>query len=245
MAIVALLLSLLVYSVRSEWIDYPSQGQASLTHYQIPRDYVASCGCAPSSTHYPTAALSQFAYGSNTSYGPACGKCFKLTLIDPVVANPPFTPSVTKSIVVKITDLCPFSAESWCGGTPSEPNAAGAFLNFDLAFPSRAIPDNFFPSDEALYGYKDFGVWNVKYETVSCNVDWAGRHDNTALGSVAALGDGACCPIDPTGGVNDTCPSYSDKNGIPPNTANASHSVEIPDYLVQFLGLIISCMFWY
>lgn len=30
---------------------------------------------------------------------------------------------------------------------------AGAFLNFDLAYPSQAIPDDFFPSDEALYGY--------------------------------------------------------------------------------------------
>lgn len=30
---------------------------------------------------------------------------------------------------------------------------AGAFLNFDLAYPSSSIPDDFFPSDEALYGY--------------------------------------------------------------------------------------------
>ena len=32
--------------------------------------------------------------------------------------------------------------------------SAGAYLNFDLAFPSSAIPADFFPSDEDLYGYK-------------------------------------------------------------------------------------------
>jgi len=30
----------------------------------------------------------------------------------------------------------------------------GQYLNFDLAYPSSAIPDDFFPSDEKLYGYK-------------------------------------------------------------------------------------------
>ena len=31
---------------------------------------------------------------------------------------------------------------------------SGQYLNFDLAYPSSAIPDDFFPSDEELYGYK-------------------------------------------------------------------------------------------
>jgi hypothetical protein len=31
-------------------------------------------------------------------------------------------------------------------------SSAGAWLNFDLAYPSRAIPKDFFPSDEKLYG---------------------------------------------------------------------------------------------
>jgi hypothetical protein len=29
---------------------------------------------------------------------------------------------------------------------------AGHYLNFDLAFPSQAIPSDFFPSDEKTYG---------------------------------------------------------------------------------------------
>lgn len=54
--------------------QYPSAGFATMTHYELPLDYVASCGCTPSSTHYPTAALSQLAFGSTTAYGPGCGK---------------------------------------------------------------------------------------------------------------------------------------------------------------------------
>lgn len=33
------------------------------------------------------------------------------------------------------------------------PNRGGHQLNFDLAYPSPAIPDDFFPSDVSLYGY--------------------------------------------------------------------------------------------
>lgn len=32
-------------------------------------------------------------------------------------------------------------------------NRAGAYLNFDLAYPSQGVPNDFFPSDEAVYGY--------------------------------------------------------------------------------------------
>lgn len=56
-------------SVLAQWIDYPDDGLATMTHYTLPSGYVASCGCTPSSTDYPTAALSQMAYGSSTSYG--------------------------------------------------------------------------------------------------------------------------------------------------------------------------------
>jgi hypothetical protein len=125
----------------AQWIDYPDTGPASLTHYTIPLDFVAACGCTPGSTHFPTAALSQMAYGSSADYGahiyyilssipifipllgPACGKCFNLTLLNPVIATPPFYPSVVKSIVVKVTDLCPRSRAGYCSGTTKAPNS--------------------------------------------------------------------------------------------------------------------------
>jgi hypothetical protein len=113
-------------------------------------------------------------------------------------------------------------------------NSAGAYLNFDLAFPSQGIPSDFFPSDPAVYGYsvnqfansflkkradffppKDFGVWYITYESVSCS-NWAGFKNAAALGSVAQLAEAACCPADPTpGNASNICPSFSDHNGLP------------------------------
>jgi len=221
------------------WIDYPADGFASMTHYDLTRDYIASCGCTGASTHYPTAALSQMAYGSSNSYGPGCGKCFKLTLLNTFMSNPPFYPEGKdkKSIVVKITDLCPLSEAGWCSGTEKRVNSAGHRLNFDLAYPSQAIPSNFFPSDAGKYGYADFGVWNISYQAVSCKSSWSGGKDQSALGSKPD--SGGCCPADPTGSEEDTCPSYSDKNGLPPDTTTSnSRSVTIPTAVVFILMMI-------
>jgi len=128
-------------SASDSWIKFGDTGFASLTHYDLPPGFVAACGCVGDSTKYPTAALSQFAYGSSESFGttrpayhryhithshappgPVCGRCFELTLTHPVYAIPPFTPSQRTSIVVKITDLCPFSKTGLCGGVPHKPN---------------------------------------------------------------------------------------------------------------------------
>lgn len=117
------LLSFLPASHASEWIQYPPNGYATMTYYTLPTGFIAACGCTPNSTYYPTAALSQMAYGSSTSYGPACGQCFNLTLVDAFTANPRFYPNVTSSVVVKITDLCPLSTKGWCNATTSRPNA--------------------------------------------------------------------------------------------------------------------------
>jgi len=202
------------------WINYPPNGTASMTHYTMAEGYIASCGCTGDSTHYPTAALSQMAYGSSTAYGPGCGRCFLLTLLNTYTSDPPFFPTVTKSIVVKVTDLCPLSQAGWCSGTENKTNPGGQYLNFDLVYPSLAVPSNFFPSNASLYGYTDFGVWNITYKSVDCD-QWKGWKDSSALGSVASLGTSGCCPANPTGGVNNTCPSFSDSNGIPPNTTTS------------------------
>ncbi|EGN99864.1 hypothetical protein SERLA73DRAFT_180115 [Serpula lacrymans var. lacrymans S7.3] len=218
-----------VHASNSSWIQYPPTGYATMTHYYLPENFVAACGCTPSSTHYPTAALNQMAFGSSTSYGPACGRCFNLTLLNTFTSNPPFYPNVTNHVVVKVTDLCPLSENGWCSATPSKPNSAGAYLNFDLAWPSSSISNDFFPSDASLYGYTDFGVWNISYQSVTCD-DWEGWDNAAALGSEAAIS--GCCPDNPTGNVNDTCPSYSEQNGIPPDTrTNAAFTSFVPHFL--------------
>nr|VWO99408.1 Histone acetyltransferase [Ganoderma boninense] len=147
------LLSVSTPTRATEWIDYPDNGTATLTHYTLPNGYIAACGCTGASTQYPTVAMSQYAYGSSTGYGPSCGRCFKITLLDSYTGTPPFFPNVTKSVVVKVTDLCPAGGAGWCSATPNKPNQSGKYINFDLAWPSVAIPNDFFPSDEALYGY--------------------------------------------------------------------------------------------
>lgn len=251
--IAILLLSFLPTSsiATSEWIQYPSSGFATMTHYTLPENFIAACGCTAASTHYPTAALNQMAFGSSTAYGPSCGRCFALTLLNTFLSDPPFYPDTVKTVVVKVTDLCPLSTTGWCNATASAPNSAGNYLNFDLAYPSSSIPDNFFPSNESYYGYTDFGVWNVSYQSVSCKPNWAGSKSAAALGSVTDSGDSVCCPADPTGNANDTCPSFSDKNGIPPNTqtSGSNHSVPfigfamalwIPIYLTIFPFFAIS-----
>ncbi|KAJ7091223.1 RlpA-like double-psi beta-barrel-protein domain-containing protein-containing protein [Mycena epipterygia] len=200
----------------SPWIDYPADGTATMTHYTIPDGFIAACGCTGDSTKYPTAAMSQLAYGSSTAFGPACGKCFNLTLLNTYTPDPPFFPNVVKSIVIKVTDLCPLSATGWCSGTPTKKNPGGQYINFDLAYPSAAIPDDFFP-------------------TVDCLPDWAGAKNPAALGSVANMGnESVCCPANPTGSPNDTCPSYSDDNSLPPDTTTSyAQMLVIPSTLVS------------
>ena len=107
----------------TQWLQYPDSGVATLTHYTLPEDWITACGCTARSTHYPTAALNQMAFGSSTNYGPACGRCFKLTLLNTFLSNPPFYPTVKKSVVVKLTDLCPLSKSGWCNATVNGPNA--------------------------------------------------------------------------------------------------------------------------
>jgi len=217
----------LVVATTSDWIQYPNDGFATMTQYTLPLDFVAACGCTGESTHYPTAALSQMAYGSSTAYGPACGRCFNLTLLNTFLSVPPFYPPENPSIIVKVTDLCPLSTAGWCNATINGPNAAGHDLNFDLAFPSSSIPANFFPSNASYYGYTDFGVWNISYQSVDCN-DWEGWKNDAALGSVADQGpESVCCPSNPNSTFQ--CTSYSDHNGISPDTTtSAGHSIPHP-----------------
>lgn len=62
------------------------------------------------------------AFGSSNNYGPGCGRCFKLTLLNSYTGTPPFFPDTRPSVVVKVTDLCPLSAAGWCSGTEKKKN---------------------------------------------------------------------------------------------------------------------------
>lgn len=235
-------LFLLCVSQALAGVDFESSGYASLTHYSLPTGYVASCGCVGESTYYPTAALNRVAYGSNTSFGPACGTCFEIRLVSTPLARPPpapgsngpwgdgiyYNPSQvssgsTPNLVVKVTDLCPGIGGPWCNSTRLdngtwEGNSLGFDVHFDLAWPSKGIANNFFP------GNHDYGAWNVSYAAVSCE-KWAGWGNKAALGSDWAQQSSACCPNNPVpSGTDDNCPAYYNTLGangvVPPNTSN-------------------------
>lgn len=151
-----LLSSLGVLQAAAYQVPVPSSGYATLTHYDLPVGYVASCGCVGRATRYPTAALNRLVYGSNTSFGPICGACYDLRLVSTPLAalNQPisFTPdqvddAESPRIVVKIVDLCPGAGGPWCNATESQGNSLGSPIHFDLAWPSPAIPKSFFPGN--------------------------------------------------------------------------------------------------
>ena len=73
------------------------------------------------------------AYGSSQNYGPGCGRCFKLTLLNSYTASPPFFPDTHPSVVVKVTDLGPLSQNGWCSATENKTNpyvASAMYFSF-------------------------------------------------------------------------------------------------------------------
>lgn len=215
-------------------------GNATLTHYDLPLDYVASCGCVGRSTHYPTAALNALAYGSTNSFGPACGTCYRLRLQSTPRSPPPpdgdgisFTPEDGRAptIVVKIIDQCPIGGP-WCSQT-QQPNLSpvsnelGSMIHFDLAWPSAAIPSTFFPLDST---HSDYGVWWTQYELADC-IYWAGYEDAASWGSDWQQQDAACCPARPT--TSDIEGESTDDRttaGLPPSLDRHAQTAICPSY---------------
>ncbi|KAH8916542.1 hypothetical protein BT69DRAFT_1250077 [Atractiella rhizophila] len=200
--------------------NMPLSGSASVTHYDLPLDFVAACGCTNGTYLYPVAALSRMAYGSSSGYGPGCGRCFRVTLKQPVVADPPFIlpESSRPSAVFKIVDACP--SPDLCLATEKKQNSVGETTHFDIFSPSPAIPITWFPSDEATYHYTDFGTWYADYESVSCTA-WGGYTDPAAQGTSSTFLDPSigCCPADPLTD-NQICPVQATAEGTSGTSAN-------------------------
>ncbi|GAA5836193.1 hypothetical protein JCM3766R1_001991 [Sporobolomyces carnicolor] len=196
-------------------IPIPASGSASLTHTILPLDVITSCGCAKAASYYPTAALSQSAYGSSVASGPACGMCFKLTLKETYGAVPTWTLTADQqvSVVVKVVDKCPAvkgqsPSKGWCGATADKPNKADQFFHFDLSVPSPALNMSFFPTNTSFYGYDDFGSWIIDFHETGCE-NWSGWINETALGLDPSLtSDSGCCAANPLVD-DDVCPAFS------------------------------------
>ena len=104
------------------------------------RDYILPVACGVNFTSGFTSAVNELAFGSNHSFGDACGRCFQIT----ATANP-FNSSYRgpfgNTIIVKVNNLClngPTSQHNFCGQTVSKPkNDFNASMQCVLTFPIR------------------------------------------------------------------------------------------------------------
>jgi len=169
--------SAVVTDATGGYVQNPS-GSASFTYY-------SGCGspaCGVAASGY-TAAISQLAFGSAPGIGPgdACGRCFSLT-----ATADAYSPSFTgpfKTIIVKVTDMCPAQGnEQWCGQTPSSPtNQFGAPVHFDLCQDTRAMAALFPSRHGALTG---------SYTEVSCSA-WSGSDGSSLWNGSCIKGESA------------------------------------------------------
>lgn len=105
--------------------------QATTTVYQD--ESPGACGCGPSINPYTfTAAGSPIIFGNGSWCGAGCGQCFQLTSTG---ASPPDQGDgggVGTSIVVLITNLCPYEGnEIWCPEAGNT-NVYGYSAHFDI-----------------------------------------------------------------------------------------------------------------
>ncbi|KAH9988387.1 RlpA-like double-psi beta-barrel-protein domain-containing protein-containing protein [Russula vinacea] len=139
------------------------EGTASFTAYsgcQYP-----SCGIRMTEGY--TAAVNVLSFGAMESAGDACGRCFEIAPTkDPY--SPDYTGRMGTPIIVRVTDLCPFSSgdtPQWCDQTVSTPvNQYGKHMHFDLCEDSGA-PQAFFEGSR--------GAMLGNYKEVSCS-RWRG-----------------------------------------------------------------------
>ncbi|KAF9054448.1 endoglucanase V-like protein [Panaeolus papilionaceus] len=159
------------------YVQNPS-GSASFTMY-------TGCGapaCGKSATGF-TAAINQLAFGSapGLGAGDACGRCFAVT-----GTADPFSPNFTgpfKSIVVKVTDLCPVSGNvEWCGQTTSKQNNQhGKPFHFDICQDTGGA-NAFFPSGH--------GALTGTFTEVSCS-RWSGSDGGSLFTGSCLSGESA------------------------------------------------------
>ncbi|KAK0217718.1 endoglucanase V-like protein [Armillaria fumosa] len=200
----ALLLSLLLpaLAVSASALDRRAEGGyiqeasglASFTTYSG----CSSPACGQTVTGY-TAAMNQLAYGaaSGDGAGDACGRCFAVTATADT-SNSGYTGPFS-TIVVKVTNLCPYTDTEWCGQTTSDPyNSHGLPYHFDICADDGAS-DVFFPSGHtALSG---------NFTEVSCD-EWSGS-DGSKLWDTGCL-DGETADFWPAVGCGNvgTCDSF-------------------------------------
>ncbi|PIL24636.1 hypothetical protein GSI_12520 [Ganoderma sinense ZZ0214-1] len=155
-----------------------ASGGASFTHYSG----CSQPACGVAANGY-TAAVSQLAFGSSPGLGPGdvCGRCFAVT------ANAdPYSPAYTgpfKTIIVKVTDLCPVAGnQEWCGqSTSNQNNQHNEPVHFDICEDTGGA-NAFFPSGH--------GALTGTYTEVSCS-QWSGSDGGSLWNGSCIKGESA------------------------------------------------------
>jgi len=213
-----------------EW-DWAVSGEASMTHYEL-NGGGGSCNVsAMGNAAGPTAAISGLSYGSWSGLGggPACGLCYALTVYGSYdgQADPALFPKC--SIVVRITDQCPYpDNKEWCPG-PEQPesekflNPRGMRYHFDINISSgQGEAREWFPRDASG---NLLGTGKVYFQMVSCR-EWSGWKYGAK--NITTLKDETwgCIALDPGYDGEGMC-------GIPdpndPLAGNANAKTTLPD----------------
>ncbi|KAL6718789.1 hypothetical protein ACLMJK_003023 [Lecanora helva] len=131
----------------------------------------AACGWYSNPGFNAAASQNIFGVGPGAGAGPGCGKCFQLTAkTNPYNNNAPLTG--TKSIVVKVNNLCPAQGNELCSQpTTSDKNSIGGNVNFDLCKDDGAAA--------ALFGSSGVGAALGSATEVSCS-QWSGSSNLTS-----------------------------------------------------------------
>lgn len=150
----------------------PQSGTATVTFYQRAASWThggtGACGI-PASGQLPyfTAAVNSrnFDSGGSEWLGDSCGMCYRLTNTGTNFWGTPYSHLVGKSIVVKITNLCPAQYnQEWC----TAPNARGYSTHFDIGEDMQGGP-----SPVSALGDGVNKVYEVTFRRVSCS-EWNG-----------------------------------------------------------------------
>ncbi|KII85274.1 glycoside hydrolase family 45 protein, partial [Plicaturopsis crispa FD-325 SS-3] len=107
-----------------------------------------ACGFYTSPGYSAAVSQNVFGVGPGAGAGPACGGCWSLTGKTDSSGN---ALSAPKTIVVKVTNLCPAAGNPLCAmGSTSDTNQYGANVNFDLCIDSGASDAFLSPSGVGL-----------------------------------------------------------------------------------------------
>ncbi|KAG8844238.1 hypothetical protein FRB96_003242 [Tulasnella sp. 330] len=170
---------------------------------------LGACGCGTVFDPYVyTAAGSQALFGSGTWCGSGCGNCYVLTSTGVSPPGEGTGSAVGSSIIVAITNLCPYNGnEVWCPNTGNT-NQFGYGAHFDIN------------NESGNGGWAALG-WNnpiVDYEPIACP---------SSVSSLSAKAGTCECPVSNPAGTSSATSSSTTVEVTPTTTLKMTTSTTV------------------